>query len=352
MFFIFLLTILCTDKKSDGISVRISASPPLIISKLEYQFESKLPIIRLLKAKQKSISKNFEREKLLCVRGGASYAKGEKYEENSDDDVDVEIESDEEESFHSEEAEVDPDEDYFDEHSPTVADADFKEESLLQRAVTAWNKTPPITMSFISISVFVTLASWIFNGNRWPSFLALDWAKATTRLQVWRFFSAFLSFGEFNLYYVLTLQFVWTYMANLEKLSCKEPQDFFVMSVFGMAALLVSYALLSFDTRHLGHNLSTFFVYVWARTYEGQDVRIFEILDMKAELLPWFFVAQTMVLEGALPFTDLLGIAIGHLYHYLKIKKWIKAPSFLENMFQHPFLKSRYTTYEEELGAL
>ena len=41
-----------------------------------------------------------------------------------------------------------------------------------------------------------------------------------------------------------------------------------------------------------------------------------DLINVKAELLPWFFLGQTFLLEGQPPTLDLLGIAVGHVYHY------------------------------------
>ena len=40
------------------------------------------------------------------------------------------------------------------------------------------------------------------------------------------------------------------------------------------------------NARFLGHNLSCFLVYIWARTYEGQEVAVMEFFTIRAELLP------------------------------------------------------------------
>jgi hypothetical protein len=39
-------------------------------------------------------------------------------------------------------------------------------------------------------------------------------------------------------------------------------------------------------------SLSCYLVYIWSREYEGVEVNVNEMFNLKAELLPWFFVAQ------------------------------------------------------------
>ena len=73
-------------------------------------------------------------------------------------------------------------------------------------------------------------------------------------------------------------------MAQLEKLNYNRPQDFFTMMVFGAATLMVGYQILGLSTKFLGHNLSTFLVYIWARMFEGTDVNVMDLFLLKAEV--------------------------------------------------------------------
>ena len=105
-------------------------------------------------------------------------------------------------------------------------------------------------------------------------------------LQRRRPFTSFLYYGPFGLSYLLTIHFVWTYMGTLEKLQFAEPWDFLVMLLFGAASLLAGVGIGGGNARFLGHNLSCFLVYIWARTYEGQEVAVMEFFTIRAELLP------------------------------------------------------------------
>ena len=75
-------------------------------------------------------------------------------------------------------------------------------------------------------------------------------------------------------------------MGTLEKLQFAEPWDFLVMLLFGAASLLMGVGIGGGNARFLGHNLSCFLVYIWARTYEGQEVAVMEFFTIRAELLP------------------------------------------------------------------
>ena len=140
-------------------------------------------------------------------------------------------------------------------------------------------------------------------------------------------------------------------MGTLEKLSHTEPWEFLVMMAFGAGSLLLGVGLGGMKTHFLGHNLSCFLVYIWARTYEGQEVSVMEFFNIKAELLPWFFAAQTYLLEHELPIHDLLGIAIGHSYTVLRQRKRLAAPGALRAVYEaRPELMAKYEAFAEEFS--
>jgi len=270
----------------------------------------------------------------LAIRGGAD------------------SESDSESDFEYDDGDLSDDEEYFDGAVGDEGNEDsFKEATLVQRIMISWNKSAPLTKAFISLSVFITVVCQITNKNQWPAALQLDWKKATAGFQFWRFLTPFFHFGPLGVNYILTAQFVWTYMNDLEKIGCKEPHDFAIMCVIGGAALIALYGAMGWDPAGLGHNLACFLVYVWSRVHEGQSVLLFDFFEMKAVLMPWFFALQPMIMEGMIPYPDILGILIGHAYYYLKTKKLLVAPAFIKSIFQHPILKSKYLVFEEEFGG-
>merc|ERR1712003_468585 len=118
-------------------------------------------------------------------------------------------------------------------------------------------------------------------------------------------------------------------MATLERLNHNEPYEFWWMMIFGGSSMMFGYALLKIPPKFLGHNLSTFFVYVWSRYHEGLQVSMFELFETRAEMLPWFFLAQTFLLEGEVPILDLLGIVFGHIYHHYKTNHVLQTPTFV-----------------------
>ena len=251
---------------------------------------------------------------LLHTRGGASAAV-DSDDESDDDEDDAYLLDD------------------FDDEDD-LAESDFAEDNTLERMVDAFAKTPPLTKLYLTCSAAATLYGYVCNNNQFPKFLSLEWGPTLTRLQLWRPLTAFFNFGPFGLGYLMTAHFVWTYMSTLERLSHKGPYDFWIMILFGQLSMVLGYPLLKLSPRFLGHNLSTFLVYIWARYHEGLEVNLFELFNTRAELLPWFFLAQTFLLEGEPPVLDFLGICFGHLYHYCKTVGILRAPPALVAWYQ------------------
>lgn len=189
--------------------------------------------------------------RLLSLRGGNDGAKGEQGEGERDEDVEVD--------------DGDGDDGRMD---------GAQQNQMVASIGDLWSKTPPMTQVYVGSSLLLTVASFLLNKNSWPDVLNLEWGAVLTKFQLWRPLTSFLFFGPLGLNYLLTIHFVWTYMAQLEKLNYKKPEEFFVMMAFGAVALLVGYTLTGLSPKFLGHNLSTFLVYIWARIFEGTDVNV------------------------------------------------------------------------------
>jgi Derlin-2/3 len=277
---------------------------------------------------QPSSSISSSTDALVNLRGGAAGDDSDDEDEESEDEDDDDL-------FDFDDSDLVNDES---DSSTGGVDADgFSENGSFERTLEAWKKTPPLTKAYLSASMVATVAGFVFNQNQFPSILSLQdgtWKMVWQRLQLWRPITAFFNFGPLGLGYLMTAQFVWTYMSTLERLSYQKPYDFWIMILFGQVTMLIGYTVLQLSPRFLGHNLSTFFVYIWARYHEGMEVNLFELFNTRAELLPWFFLAQTFLLEGELPVLDFLGIVFGHIYHHCKTVGVLRAPKSLVQWYE------------------
>ena len=276
---------------------------------------------------------------MLLLKGGAN-----KKTEKKTDSIEA-MKKDEKANGNGEEGDdTDEDFDMDEDEGPTG-----QQNHALSSVTGMWAKTPPITQIYVGSSIVLTLLAFGLNKNVWPEIFNLDWKSVVTGFQFWRPFTAFLFFGPFGLNYILTIQFVWTYMAQLEKLHFNKPAEFFMLLVFGALTLMAGYAGIGLSTQFLGHNLSTFLVYIWARTFEGTDVNVMDLFNLKAEMLPWFFCAQTFLLEGEIPWADFLGIVVGHLYHYIFLEKKIGfVPQVVKDFFASEAMQREYAKFKDD----
>lgn len=250
----------------------------------------------------------------LSIRGGSDYDSD--FDDNSDFDFD--------------------DDDLFGLDDTGDLEDDFSEQNSFSLAIQAFQKSPPVTKLFLASSFACSLGGYLQTNNDFPSIFLLDWKATLTKFQFWRPVTAFLNFGPLSLGWLMTAHFVWTYMATLERLNHKQPYEFWYMIFFGCTSMILGYTFLNISPRFLGHNLSTFLVYIWSRYHEGLEVNMFEMFNTRAEMLPWFFLAQTFLLEGEFPTLDLLGIVFGHVYHYLSTVGGIgRCPQFVRDWYEN-----------------
>lgn len=258
-------------------------------------------------------------------RGGASSSMDDDSDnDDNDDDIDDEMDDDDEMMFDLDD----------DSNQQSIHESDFSEETMIDRLMVAYKKTPPVTKGYLSLSMLITLYGYLFTKNEFPSILLLDWEKVILKLQFWRLITSFFNFGPFGLGYIMTSQFIWVYMSTLERLNHNKPYDFWIMILFGQLCMVIGYPIMKLSPKFLGHNLSTFLVYIWSRYHEGVEVNMFELFNTRAEMLPWFFLAQTFLLEGEIPILDFLGIVFGHIYHHCKTVGILRAPDTLSHWYE------------------
>ena len=59
-----------------------------------------------------------------------------------------------------------------------------------------------------------------------------------------------------------------------------------------------------------------------------------DLFPLKAEMLPWFFMMQTFLLEGELPVLDFMGVVFGHWYYHLQKTGKIGAPRAVTKWYE------------------
>lgn len=176
-----------------------------------------------------------------------------------------------------------------------------------------WKSMPPVTRSYICLSVLTTAAVALEVIT--PLKLYLNWDLILHKAHFWRLFTNFLFFGNFNLDFLFHMFFLYRYCKMLETNSFRgRTADFLYMLLFGAALLVLVSPLAAID--FLGPSLTFMMVYVWGRRNARQVVSFLGILSFRAPYLPWVLLVFSFVL-GSSPSMDLLGILAGHIYYYM-----------------------------------
>jgi Derlin-2/3 len=176
-----------------------------------------------------------------------------------------------------------------------------------------WKEMPPVTRSYVSLSVITTAAVALEVIT--PLKLYLNWNLVFQQGHVWRPITNFFYFGNLNLDFLFHMFFLYRYCKMLEINSFRgRTADFLFMLVFGSALLLAISPLTSI--LFLGPSLTFMMVYVWARRNSLQVMNFLGVLSFRAPYLPWVLLLFSFVL-GSSPAMDMLGVLAGHVYYFL-----------------------------------
>jgi Derlin-2/3 len=175
---------------------------------------------------------------------------------------------------------------------------------------------PLVSRLYLTLSFLTTAACALDLVS--PFALYFNW-KLVVRGEVWRLLSNFFFFGMFNLDFLFHMYFLLRYCRLLEEGTefRGKTADFVTMVVFG--AVLMSVIAPHTKVQFLGSSLTFMMVYVWGqmRSNSGQRMMLLGILPFTAPYLPWVLLSFSLLL-GHSAMVDVIGIAVGHSYFYLK----------------------------------
>lgn len=134
--------------------------------------------------------------------------------------------------------------------------------------------------------------------------------------QVWRLVTNFLFFGLFSLDFLFHMYFLVRYCRLLEEGDFRgRTADFVYFLLFGASLMLLAAPFVSIH--FLGSSLTFMMVYVWGRRNEHVRMSFLGLFPFTAPYLPWVLLAFSVML-GNPPTTDIIGIAVGHLYYFFE----------------------------------
>lgn len=168
--------------------------------------------------------------------------------------------------------------------------------------------------------------------------------RQIARGEYWRLVTNFLFFGNLGIDFLFHMYFLVRYCQSLEEGSFRnKPADFLWFLVFGMIIFMAIAPWV--NVMFFGSSLTFMMVYLWSKRNPAMQIGLFGLLAFSAPYLPWALLGFSLLLGHDVT-SDVLGIAVGHIYYYLAdvlpavaaargwyIRKFMRTPFFLPWLF-------------------
>eukprot|EP01062_Namystynia_karyoxenos_P069464 TRINITY_DN64959_c0_g1_i1.p2 TRINITY_DN64959_c0_g1~~TRINITY_DN64959_c0_g1_i1.p2 ORF type:complete len:292 (+),score=108.89 TRINITY_DN64959_c0_g1_i1:122-877(+) len=181
-----------------------------------------------------------------------------------------------------------------------------------------WASLRPITKFSLCLCLFLTITSSL--GMIHPAYFILDWGRIWHHFEIWRLVTNLFFLGKFGLPFMFQLVFFVIYQSRLEEEAA--PQGYlgqmgdhvWMMTIVALALFLIGGW--GFGMQLLSFSFAMGIVWVWCKRHEEQELSFYGF-SFKAAYFPWILTLIHMLM-GANPLDDLVGIAAGHVYIFLK----------------------------------
>lgn len=203
-----------------------------------------------------------------------------------------------------------------------------------------WYKSlPPITRFGLTSIFGVTCLSQM--GVVSPGLIILDWTLVCHRLHLWRMFTNVFFFGDFNLGFIFHMYFFQSFSSRLENHETfLRPGEFLFFMLCQVFFLDVLSLLISWPTGlpALGHALVFAIIYYWSRCESYAPLNFYSFI-IKGYQFPFVLLFVQLLMGGNI-MLDVLGLASGHIYYFLKDVvpgeygySLLKTPDFIVNFW-------------------
>jgi len=221
----------------------------------------------------------------------------------------------------------------------------------------AWFKSLPVITKTYFISVVATTLLCFF-GVISPMLLYFDFNLVIFKFQIWRILTCFMFFGKFSMNWVFWMFMLVRYFSYLENdyyQGVRGTADFTYLVSFGMLCmLLISYF---WQLPFLGAPLVNMCLYIWSRKQPHRQVNFWGF-GFQAWHLP-FVLLVFGILMGSSPVLGIVGILVGHLFHYLKDivptvyqVTLLNTPQFVYKIFENQSIQDNYQPFRGQGNRL
>ncbi|AFN84162.1 endoplasmic reticulum membrane protein [Encephalitozoon romaleae SJ-2008] len=198
-------------------------------------------------------------------------------------------------------------------------------------------KVPPITRYMILLISTVALLVYIDAVSPYSLYYSPLFLK---KLEIWRVFTSFLYFGRPTLDMFMHVVFLYRYSRMLEEGCVSTSEYFWLIFVISSALFVISNI---YGISALGTSFSSTITYIWTKRNPRAIVQIFGFISFPAFYLPFILPGFMLLSKRSISIDDVLGIVVGHLFHYFKdvYPRWgrdiLRTPCWAKKLFnEHP----------------
>jgi Derlin-2/3 len=201
-----------------------------------------------------------------------------------------------------------------------------------------WYKNLPI-LTRVGLTLFFCITVLVQLEILDPALLFLNWPLVINKLQVWRLLTSVTFFGTFSFQFLFQLYFFSSFSSKLEKNEIfAQPGDYLFFLLVQILLLDVVSLVLAWPSGFpaLGPSLVFAILYYWSRREPYAQLNFFSF-TIKGYQFPFALVFFQLLIGGNI-WVDLLGLASGHIYYFIKEvvpqeygHTLIKTPGFLVN---------------------
>lgn len=181
-----------------------------------------------------------------------------------------------------------------------------------------WYKNLP-TLTRVGLTVIFGVTVLVQLEILNPMLLYLNWPLILSKLQVWRLFTSCVFFGGFSFQFIFQLYFFTSFSSKLERNEIfDQPGDYLWFLICEILLLDALSALLQWPTGlpALGPALVFAILYYWSRREPYANLSFFSF-TIKGYQFPFALIFFQLLMGGNI-WMDLVGLAAGHIYYFLK----------------------------------
>ena len=198
-----------------------------------------------------------------------------------------------------------------------------------------YNSIPPFTRYFMT-GVFIQSFAMTYKFVS-PYSLLLSFEQVfQLKSQFWRLFTTFLFAGPFSQGFLFSLLMMYFSLSKIEMHFKAKHAEFMTLILF-CAVVCTFYAFIYGEYMVMHKSFLFALMYCWCKLEPDMTVSLWGF-PVKSANLPWVMLFLSILTAGD-PFQDLIGIAAGHTYIYIRL---ILPVSHGYHLLKSPHIWSKY----------